>query len=42
MVYIYTGLFAKLSRCGWYILLVVNSKGIEKILNFFKVFYLTE
>ena len=25
-----TGLLAKLSRCGWYILLVVNSKDIEE------------
>ena len=35
----YTGQLAKLSRCGW---LVVNSKDIEKILNFMKVFHLFE
>ena len=26
----YTGRFAKLGRCGWYILLVVNNKVIEE------------
>ena len=26
----YTGLLMKLSRCGWYIFLVVNTKDVEE------------
>ena len=35
-LFLYTGLLTKLSRCGWYFLLVVNSKDNSKFLTYLR------